>query len=302
MTYRAKHVVEYALLKGVAGIVLFLPYRGVLAVGWCLAAFIHWVCRYRVQMARERIREVFGAAITESEVKRVAWVSFRNMCFVAIEMFWMPRLSLKWIESHVSGLDSEMLKPRYHDGHGFIIATPHFGNWEVLGNSLHLLGYPMFYLYREQSNPLTDRFIRQRRECLGAQTVSTDTVALRAAIKLLRKGHSMGMLPDLRVKTVQEPMPYLGKEANVGRGAAMFARSAKSAIVPTICRRVGWARFEVTTWDPIMPDESVSKEDDWERMTRDLLIILSGVVMEYPDQYFWFNKRWVLEPLTDDVS
>ncbi len=300
MTYRAKHVVEYALLKGVAGIVLFLPYRGVLLVGWCLAAFIHWVCRYRVEMARERIREVFGEELAESEVKRVAWISFRNMCFVAIEMFWMPRLSLKWVEAHVSGLDSELLKPLYHEGRGFIVASPHFGNWEVMGSSLQLLGYPVFYLYREQSNPLTDRFIRQRRECLGAQTVSTNTVALRAGIKLLRKGLIMGLLPDLRVKTAQTPIPYLGKQANLGRGAAMFARSAKSAILPAVCRRVGWAQFEVTTWDPIVPDDSVPKEEDWERMTRELMRVLSEVVMDSPDQYFWFNKRWVLEPLADE--
>ena len=82
----------------------------------------------------------------------------------------------------------------------------------------------------------------------------------------------------------------------------MFARSADAAIVPTVCRRVGWSRFEVTHWDPIIPDPDVPKEEDWERMTRELLNVLSPFILQYPDQYFWFNKRWVLEPLAEEPA
>jgi len=300
MSYRTKHLIEYGLLKGVAGFVRVLPYRAALSVGWLISVFVHWVCRYRVEMAKTRIREVFGGRLTEAEVARIAWKSFVNMCFVGIENFWMPRLSRKWVAAHLKGLDGENLRHHYTDGRGFIIATPHMGSWEVLGNSIHVLDYPMFYLYREQSNPLSDRLLRQHRESLGAQTIATDTMALRKGIKLLRGGSSMGILPDLRVKTRETPMPFLGRDANVGRGAAMFARSADVAIIPTVCRRVGWSHFEVTTLDPIRPDKSVPKEADWDRMTRELLDVLSPFILTYPDQYFWFNKRWVLEPLLDE--
>ena len=37
-------------------------------------------------------------------------------------------------------------------------------------------------------------------------------------------------------------------------------------------------------------------------MTRELLNVLSPFILQYPDQYFWFNKRWVLEPLAEEPA
>ena len=86
MKYRTKHKVEYGVLTVIAGFVKLLPYRAALGVGWLIGGFIHWVCRYRVEMARTRIREVFGDQLSDREVARIAWRSFLNMCFVGIEI------------------------------------------------------------------------------------------------------------------------------------------------------------------------------------------------------------------------
>jgi lauroyl/myristoyl acyltransferase len=32
-------------------------------------------------------------------------------------------------------------------------------------------------------------------------------------------------------------------------------------------------------------------------MTQEVMNVFSRAILDAPDQYFWFNKRWVLEPL-----
>jgi len=76
MKYRVKHVVEYALLRGVVGLVRRLPYRLALFVGWSIAWPAHFIFRFRVRQARERIRGVFGDRYSKrGEAHRVVVVA-----------------------------------------------------------------------------------------------------------------------------------------------------------------------------------------------------------------------------------
>jgi lauroyl/myristoyl acyltransferase len=68
-------------------------------------------------------------------------------------------------------------------------------------------------------------------------------------------------------------------------------------VIPAVVRRVGWARHAWLAFDAVYPDPSRPKEEDWLRMTREVMAHFDRAVREAPDQYFWFNKRWVLDPL-----
>jgi lauroyl/myristoyl acyltransferase len=47
----------------------------------------------------------------------------------------------------------------------------------------------------------------------------------------------------------------------------------------------------------IYPDASLPKSEDIERMTREILGHVDAIIREEPEQWFWFNKRWILDPL-----
>lgn len=65
----------------------------------------------------------------------------------------------------VDGL--EYLEKAYKEGKGVIMATGHFGNWELLGATVALHGYPMLSITRKQNNSQMDRFINEYREMVG---------------------------------------------------------------------------------------------------------------------------------------
>ena len=59
----------------------------------------------------------------------------------------------------------------------------------------------------------------------------------------------------------------------------------------------GWSRQRWRFLEPILPDGEMDKKEDQVRMTQEAMHLFSGFVREHPEQYFWYNKRWVLEPL-----
>lgn len=299
MKYRFQHVAEYALLRGFASLVAVLPYRVALGFGCTLAAFAHYVVRYRVSTARTRLRSVFGDRFSDREIRGIAWRAWRNFVFSSVEMLRRRRMTLEsigaitdWDEAHVR------MKAHADSGAGGIVATAHMGSWEMAAVACEKLGMRMVYLAARQKNPLIDKFWHDLRRADGQnETVLRTTSGMRTLHGLIRDGRHFTVLPDVRSKHAGVSVPFLGGTANIGTGMARVAHKTNVSIFPCICIRHGWARHEFSLHDPVQPDPAAERGRDVERMTREVLAIIDRAIHDHPDQWFWFNKRWILDPL-----
>ena len=43
-------------------------------------------------------------------------------------------------------------------------------------------------------------------------------------------------------------------------------------------------------------DPEVGKAEDCVRMTQEVFDVAEKAIRETPEQWFWFNKRWILDP------
>jgi Kdo2-lipid IVA lauroyltransferase/acyltransferase len=299
MKYRLKHVVEYIALCVVAGVVRILPYRAALLLGWLLALISFHLFRFRRKEAEWRIRQVFGDSLSKRCIGKIAWESWRNVVFDGIEMLLMPRMTLKWIRS-VAGCEPGIptIKKHSDTGRGGIIACPHMGSWELAGVACHLHGIPIFSLAAQQKNPLTDRFMNHLRTSPGIVTIARGSGAMKEIIKMLKKGGMLAILPDVRMRTEGVKVAFLGGTVNAGVGMALFARRADVPIFPCIVTRRGWCRHHFEVLDPVQPDKSLGNHEDIERMTGIVLKAVDSAIRRDPGQWFWFNKRWILDPIT----
>lgn len=293
---RIKHLFEYAALRAAAGVLGRLPYRAALGLMWGFAWIGHYIVRHRRAEARRRIRAVLGPSIPEARVRRIAWISWRNLCFNAVEMARFPRLTDRWLARHTDFREMERGRELQRAGRGAVIAVPHAGNWDLAGVVAGRIGFPIFFIARRQKNPLADAWINRMRAATGARTVLNDAHLLRGVFRLLREGRFMAILPDVRVRRGGVRVPFLNGVAQWGRGAATFARQAGVAVYPVICRREGWTRHVLQTFEVIEPDPALDEETDIERITRRVAETLNRAILAAPEQYFWYNKRWVLDP------
>ncbi|MEI6148623.1 MAG: lysophospholipid acyltransferase family protein [bacterium] len=298
MKTRLKHRVEYVVLRGVAGLVGVLPYRAALAVGWGLAGIGFHAVRFRRREAERRIREVFGGRYTDRQVRQIAWQSLRNLLFTAVDIIRTPSTTLAFLKG-VADYDEFLRQVATHHatGRGAIIAVPHMGAWELPGRAMLLSGLPLFSVAGKQRNPLFDQYLNTTRERSGIPITMRGASTLRAIITRLKAGDFLALLPDVRMRTEAVKVRFLGKEANLGAGMALFARHAGVPIYPVIVTRVGWARHAARIYPPIFPDPSLDKQADVQRMTQQVMDIITQAILADPGQWFWYNKRWVLEPV-----
>ena len=48
----------------------------------------------------------------------------------------------------------------------------------------------------------------------------------------------------------------------------------------------------------LRPDPNAKdKKDEARRITREVFALLDAAIRKTPEQWFWFNKRWILQPV-----
>lgn len=297
MKYRSKHIAEYVTLILLSGLIRILPLRVALALGWLFAAGSHFIGRLHVERTRERIREVFGERYSEKEVRHIAWIAWRNLCFNAIEALRFATLTLEKVRKQpLAGLEPKLKRILAECENGFILATPHMGNWEIAGIAADLVGIPLFVIVRKQKNPLMNDYINKMRRTFSMEVLHREARMWKGVVDRINNGKVLAILPDINVRAKGMTVDFLNGKATIAPGTAHFAQLANCPIHPIFVRRVGWTKHDAVLLDPIVPDPSLAKEEDQKRIMQGLMTALSTEICKTPEQYFWYNKRWVLDP------
>ena len=296
--YSAKHITEYVALRTVAAVANAMPYRAALSFGWINALLTFSIAAGRRREAHRRITAVFGDSMTPREVRRISWTSWRNMVFNGIEAVRFPSAKPQWLNSVFDASDAvETLTEHSKTGRGGVIASPHMGAWDTACVFVHSNGLPLFNIAARQRNPLVNAYIDHLRSAPGIDTIARGSGTMRDVLRKLKNGSMLAILPDVRMPVQGLPIHFLGGEANLGKGMAMFARHADVPIFPCIVTRKGWAKHQMVMHPPIFPDQSLPKQEDLLRMTKSVIGIADDAIRKHPEQWFWFNRRWVLDPI-----
>ena len=302
---RFRHRVEYGALACAAAIARTLPYRLALAFAWCVAAFLFHVARFRRRETLRRIGLVFPG-IPRRRARRIAWTSLRNLAFNAVEMLRIRSFDRATLERRIAnlreGVETIRRVATRPDGSrtGIVLALPHMGNWDLAGSACHLCGEPIFSVAGRQRNPLANDLINRLRSGHGMDIIERGGRTLGQIVVRLRRGDVFAILPDSRSRHPDIEVPFLGGRANLARGMATFAHATGAPIIPLHMLREGWTRFRFVMGEPVYPDPSADKPSDVRRMTEIVVAHVDAAIHEHPEQWFWYNKRWVLDPVEPD--
>jgi Kdo2-lipid IVA lauroyltransferase/acyltransferase len=301
--HSVKHVIEYGAVRAAAWLLQCIPYRLALAFGGGLAWMLFHVLSFRAHDAQERIRQVFGDRFSPDEVKRIAWRSWLNFVLTIVEMIRIPVSKPEWVRSIVDVGDSDKkVLAHLQTGQGAIIIVAHMGSWEMASLTSMACGVRMFSVAAAQKNKLVDEFICRMRSGMGFEVITRGASIIKGIIRRIREGKVLALLPDVRSRTPGITVRFLGSTANVAGGIGLIARLTGVPIFPCVITRLGWARHRYRVLDPIWPDKNLEKKEDWRRMTQAVFDVFDRAIREHPDQWFWFNKRWILDPLKPEES
>ena len=287
---------EYFLLRFFCALVNVIPY----ALAMALARGFGWigfhVVRFKRARTLERIRSVFPEK-SPRECRVIAVRSLQNVLQTGVEMMRAPKLDRAWMDRYVKDgfYYKGLLQEFVDEGKGVVIMVPHSGNWYMAAWSMAKYGLPLFAIAARQRNPKLNAWMN--RQYGDIEVLDRDNRSTLIQIhQRLRDGRAFAILPDLRVRTPDVEVDFLGGRANVSHAGAAFAVNSGCPIVLAVMTREN-GRHVFHYLKALRPDPAADKKEETRRLTREALKLLSDEIVKHPGDWYWYNKRWILEPV-----
>lgn len=291
---RARHLLEYAFLRGVAAALAPLGIRRASAIGAVLGRIVYWPLGIRRGVVRRQVAACFSHS-DEAERRTIVLRSYEHLGRVALETILMSRLgpdALCQLFDRVDGWD--VLERARQRGNGLVLVAGHLGNWELSGAYLAARGVPVAAVAKRQENPLVEGFVNRTRRRLGMEVV-LDNESVRRLPRLLKQGFALGLLADQSGLAAATVVPFFGRPARTPRGPAVFALRFRAPIILVCAARQPDGRYVLH-----LEETEVSNTGDLDRdvdlTTRNFTHALERWVQRYPEQYLWAHRRWKWQP------
>ncbi len=249
------------------------------------------VPRWRMQMAAANVQECLG--VDAERARQIAEDSLHRFGRMVVEVLRFPLLNKDNISEKVAVEGMEYLERAYAEGKGVIMCTGHYGNWELLGATVALHGYPMLSITRKQNNSYMDKAINEFRQMVGQKvTYNRGKHGLLAISRMLREKHLLGVLYDQDTNDDGVEISLLGKRSIIPLGAAALSRIYGSPILPIFLHNNDDGTCTAKIYPPLYTPHTQDKQRDFYDTTQKLVEVLEREIKAHPEMWFWLHDRW----------
>lgn len=274
-----------------------IPRRARLALAGPLTTLVYyaWVSKRRVTIAN--MAQVAGVSPDDPRARRLARQSWRNYGRYLSDFFYLPNASREQVMARVRdvtpapgafvGLDAAA------SGKGVIIATAHFGAWDIAGVAV-ASQRPLSVLVDTFTDPRMDDLIQGQRAQFGLQVLRAEK-SPRPILRALGENQAVAIVADRPLPEGEgTPITFFGRRCYVPGGVAQLALLSGAPIA------VGCARYDdqfsstyyLVLADVIAPVRTSDRHADTINLTQQVYSALERVIAEHPDQWFMFRPFW----------
>ena len=271
------HLLEYLLLKLLIKGIRKLPREKIFSLAEGIGEVAYNIPR--VKRVTEENLEFTGFP------KEVGKESFKNFLKCSAEFFRLPNYSERELKSLFHPVDTAVVP----EGGGFLL-TAHIGNWEAMGALFSLLsGGKLAVVAKPMKNKRVDALINQIREYWGVRVIPTGKGT--AVLRELKRGNYVGILLDQRPKVKEGVLTtFLGRKTYTNKGLALLSLKTGKPVIPAFCFLEG-EKYRIAVYEPIYPNGKSIEE-----LTQEYTSAIERAVLEHPEQWFWFHRRWKNSP------
>ncbi|MCL4221263.1 MAG: lysophospholipid acyltransferase family protein [Phycisphaerales bacterium] len=264
--------------------------------------------RNRVDRATERVRFALPH-FDRAGARELVLASYEHLCRVAIEIGFIPRLLNDdgWIQHVGFGSFAGSLDAVFQ-GRPLLMLTGHVGNWEVLGYTMAVLGFPMHVVYRPLDMKPLDQWVRRTRAKRGLTLLDKFGVADELP-RLIDSGIPIGFVADQNAGDKGLFVPFFGRLTSTYKTIGLLAIRHRTNVVCSMARRMrpgeetlGWTVgvhglcYQIDIVDVIRPEDWESRPDPLFYLTARYRHALQKMVEAAPEQYLWMHRIWKSRP------
>jgi len=264
-----------------------------------VARFLAWVAyhvdrRHRL-VAHENLQKAYPGQHTDAEIDGMVRAVYRHFLTVLMEIVHLQRrLHVNNWKKHVRFTNSKVFVEALLCGRPLLIVTGHFGNWELAGYALGLVGFTGHAIARPLDNPYLDDFLRSFREKTGQKLLAKhgdfDNME-----KLLAEGGVLATLADQDAGQRGVFVDFFGRPASTHKAVALMAIEHKVPMAVIGTPKID-GQYVVDVAEVILPEDYERSPDAVKQITQRFTTALEGLVRKAPEQYFWLHRRWKHQP------
>jgi Kdo2-lipid IVA lauroyltransferase/acyltransferase len=287
----------YLVLRLFVCIIQALPLEMALSFARLLARLAYRVDRRHRQAALDNLGHAFGNEMNEMQRDRTVRSVYSHFCQLLVEIMFLPRrMRLHNWRRFISLKGQRLFVDYLLSGRPLLIVTGHFGNWEMAGYTLGLLGFRTHAVARPLDNPYLDDFLRSFREKTG-QRLLAKKGDFDQMQEILAAGGILATLADQDAGQRGLFVDFFGRPASTHKAIALLALEYSVPIIVSLARNVGQPLcYEMATEEVILPEDYQGRSDAVRAISQRFTTALERGIRQAPEQYFWLHRRWKHQP------
>jgi KDO2-lipid IV(A) lauroyltransferase len=280
----------YFFAMFVIKLTLKLPRKTALTIGAMLANLIFRLSTSDKRRTYDNLRSCLGIK-ERREIVDIAKKCFQHWGKSVIEVIQFPKLTREKVNQFVVFEGRENLDLALRAGRGVVLLTAHFGNWELLGASLTLNGYPLNVVAREVRSEKLQELVKVHREAVGMKVIYRGA-SLKSGLRCLKRNEILAILADVDTKSDGVFVDFFGRLAYTPIGPVAIALKTQALIVPAFIIRQPDDSHRVVIEKPLKLQITGQKDVDIQVNTQLFTKVIESYVRRYPTQWIWMHSRF----------
>jgi lauroyl/myristoyl acyltransferase len=248
----------------------------------------------------DNMAHVLGQPVGSPRVQSTARQVYRNQAKNYYDLLRVAALSADEIRKAVRELRGlEHLDQALSRGKGVVVASAHYGNFDLAGQILAILGYRLTGIAEHLKPERLFQYVRRTRESHGLRFIPIDGPLL-TVYRALRANEMVATALDRNVSGAGRLVKFFGQPARLPDGYLKLALRTGAALVLAFCRRLPDNTVLITI-EPEQPlQRTADLEHDIAANLPQVLAVFERYLSRHPDQWVYFQRVWVCDKPAHD--
>ena len=258
-----------------------------------LASFVYLVGKKHRKIINTNLDFAFDNTLDEAEKKEIGKAAYMNLIDTVFVLMRREEMSKEQVIGNVSFEGEDIVNELISRGKKIIFVTGHYGNWELVSQSLAIkFDLQLVIVGRKLDSETMDNILKRNRERFNIEMVYKRG-ATKGCINALNHSKAVGMLIDQSLPEKQGiKVNFFGKAVSHTTLASILARRYETVLVPVFMHTDDYRAYQLTIYPGIPFQKSDNTQADILKMTQAQADIMEKVIRKDPKQWFWMHKRW----------
>jgi len=275
----------YIFLLFISNLFSILPRSFSVFLGKLLGTILFYFIPLRKNVAKFNINLAFPNK-THNEKKIILNKMYKHYGILIIEFLRQRKISVNSIPIHID----ENTKNILSRNQGAILMTAHLGNWEMIIPILNKYKKTSVVV-RVQRNLGGNKFVTECRDNENIDLIPKGVSKLKM-LRAILNGNLLALASDQNAGKKGIPIKFFNYYSSIPRGASYFYYKTKCPIYVGFCILKNDFSYEFKLEELELKNLSEQINDLNIQINTIYSNIVENEIRKYPEQYFWFHKKW----------